>query len=255
MGCCRVLAKIVLITFNVIFFLSGLGLVGLGVYVMLTPQVAEIDKLFVEAGISTALIHGLSYGIIAVGAVCTIAGFTGCCGAVKESRCLLGTYIFVLVVLLAGQIAVAVLSQVKGTELTAIVKTQLEKVQLDSANMGKTEQVMATVQQEFQCCGLVKGCLDWTGGVTANCTCSATASPTCNKAPYTPKGSTTQQCTVSDSATKNIYTQSCFVAIEAFIKNNLFIILIVASAVAATEILGICFGCIVCCNINEYEAA
>ena len=63
--------------------LGGVGLLGVGVYVQL--KIGDYVELSSVKYVTGPII------IIAVGAVIAVIAFFGCCGAIKESRCLLGT--------------------------------------------------------------------------------------------------------------------------------------------------------------------
>merc|ERR1711963_965312 len=49
-----------------------------------------------------------AYILIGFGAFVFLVGFCGCCGAIRRSKCLLGFYIFFLIVVCAGELAAGV---------------------------------------------------------------------------------------------------------------------------------------------------
>jgi len=63
--------------------LGGVGLLGVGIYVQL--KIGDYVELSSVKYVTGSII------IISVGAVIAVIAFFGCCGAIKESRCLLGT--------------------------------------------------------------------------------------------------------------------------------------------------------------------
>ncbi|KAK2171938.1 hypothetical protein NP493_1013g00000 [Ridgeia piscesae] len=67
------------------------------------------DQTVDEALQNTSLLESASIVFIAVGAFLFIVSFAGCCGALKESPCLLVLYIFIVVILMFVQIAAVVM--------------------------------------------------------------------------------------------------------------------------------------------------
>ena len=90
---CNCSVKVDFVVFNLIFALVGLVLMGLGVFV----QVEAKDYLNFLGNNYT----GLLVFIILLGAsIYMVAIIFGCCGAIKENKCLMYTYGFLLFVIL-----------------------------------------------------------------------------------------------------------------------------------------------------------
>ena len=70
----------------------GAGLIGLGVWAKLDPNVNETMKVFISDSSSTMRVYMdvFIYVAICVGACLLVIGFAGCCGAIRESTFLLG---------------------------------------------------------------------------------------------------------------------------------------------------------------------
>ncbi|KAG8439681.1 hypothetical protein GDO86_005745, partial [Hymenochirus boettgeri] len=109
--------------------------------------------------------------MIAVGAIIMVLGFFGCCGAIKESRCLLLLFFIGLFLILALQITAGVLGIVYKPKIEAqLTQTFKELIPL-SSQPGDFQQSLGTVQKENQCCGLVEGYKDWGNKVPSSCDC------------------------------------------------------------------------------------
>jgi len=68
--------------------LIGAGLLALGIW----SKVSETSLADVIKDDETASnLSYLAWGIIVIGAVVFVVGFLGCCGAIKESQCMLAT--------------------------------------------------------------------------------------------------------------------------------------------------------------------
>ena len=95
-NCCDSLFKTIILVFNLIFALVGLILMGFGVYV----QIDAKDYLnFLGDNYTNTPVF-----IIILGAIIFVVAFFGCCGAMKENKCLMYTYGFLLFVILIAQV-------------------------------------------------------------------------------------------------------------------------------------------------------
>ncbi|XP_014869450.1 PREDICTED: tetraspanin-1-like [Poecilia mexicana] len=89
MGCFGFL-KAMMIVFNGIIFLAGVAILGVGIWVKVDSGsifsfLGKIDNVPQE-------IHqvlNVGYLLIAIGGLLVVIGFLGCCGAIKESKCML----------------------------------------------------------------------------------------------------------------------------------------------------------------------
>lgn len=77
--------------------LAGAAILGVGVWVKVDSG-SLLDLLDNVEDASSGISHlaSISYVLIAVGAVLLVIGFLGCCGAIRESRCMLLTVSHVL---------------------------------------------------------------------------------------------------------------------------------------------------------------
>ncbi|KAI5634652.1 tetraspanin family domain-containing protein [Phthorimaea operculella] len=103
MGCGTSFVKYVLFFFNLVVALFGLVMVGVGVAVLLdwTPITSELQK---QGHLSVA-----PWLFIIIGAIMFVIAFFGCCGAIRESHCMVVTYAIFLLVIIIVQVVVAVL--------------------------------------------------------------------------------------------------------------------------------------------------
>ena len=81
---------------QLIFALVGLVLMGFGIYVQLEAK----DYLnFLGDNYTNTPVF-----IIILGAIIFVVAFFGCCGAIKENKCMMYTYGFLLFVILIAQV-------------------------------------------------------------------------------------------------------------------------------------------------------
>lgn len=78
-------SQAVLFTLNVIFFLAGALVAGVGLWVRFDPQLKSYATA-VGISLTTGQLYIAAYVLIAFGGFTFIAGFCGCCGAIRESK-------------------------------------------------------------------------------------------------------------------------------------------------------------------------
>ncbi|XP_067227999.1 CD81 protein isoform X2 [Chanodichthys erythropterus] len=95
--------KYLLFVFNFIFWLMGSLVLAVGLWLRLDPNTVS---LLGEGGPETFFIG--VYILIAAGGLVMLVGFFGCCGAVRESQCLLGLFFACLLVIFGAEVAAGV---------------------------------------------------------------------------------------------------------------------------------------------------
>ncbi|NXI02735.1 TSN8 protein, partial [Pachycephala philippinensis] len=193
---------------------------------------------------STIMFAGANL-LIAVGAIIMVLGFLGCCGAVKENRCMLMLFFIGLLLI--------VILQVTGGVLGAVYRSQVElalnltlSVNVDAlqSTTGAYKDYQETVQEferENQCCGLLNGYKDW--GENFNkpsskiCQCEVE------------KPSSSDLCINYQG--RYIYKKPCGEVIMKIFKDHLVIIMGIAFGLAVIEILGLVFSMTLYCQIGR----
>jgi len=152
-GCCKWL---LFISNFLVFILSCVGL-GLGIWILVDKS-SFVDLL--EQTDHTIHIYESTAVLILIVAVGSILiSFFGCCGAFKESKCMIGTYFFILLALLILVLAGAVVAMSQGIEkLSDPFMDTLSRYQ--RGRHGTIETVWDDVQTQLQCCG-VNSPKDW----------------------------------------------------------------------------------------------
>ncbi|XP_060804364.1 CD63 antigen [Amyelois transitella] len=139
MGCGEFLVKYILFFTNLFFALAGLALLGVGIAVQLQVTVItnQIDVNLQLGPITT----------IVVGAVVFLVAFYGCCGAIRESNCMLVTYSIFMIVLMIAKIALATFIFVNLSELTDEIKRHFTRLFQDN------QAAFQEIETAFSCCG------------------------------------------------------------------------------------------------------
>ncbi|KAF6340709.1 tetraspanin 8 [Rhinolophus ferrumequinum] len=223
--------------FNFLFWLCGILILAVAIWI----RVSKDDQQIFTNGDSGVNPYVAVNILIAVGATIMILGFLGCCGAVKESRCMLLLFFIGLLLILIVQVAAGILGASFKSEFEQIMNTTLhENVELLSKtddNAKSFQKALSKFQDEFKCCGLVNGAADWGNNFQYNyetCECS-----------NTPDSS----CVVYEG--KTVYKQPCISLIKDLVKKHIIIIIGIAFGLAAIEILGLVFSMVLFCQIGN----
>lgn len=223
--------------FNFLFWICGTLILALAIWVRVSKDGKEIIASG-EAGTNPLVAVNL---LIAVGAIIMVLGFLGCCGAVKESRCMLLLFFIGLLLILFLQVAAGILGATFKSESSRLLnETLYENVKLltQATEEAKTfQEAMISFQTEFKCCGLVKGAEDW--GNNFN---NARESCKCTDAPES-------QC--SSYSGEMVNTQTCLSLIKDMVEKNIIIVIGVAFGLAVIEILGLVFSMVLYCQIGS----
>ena len=190
---------------NVLFLLAGAGLIAVGAYVIATNGGVLSQELS-----NTTPIAIIS---IVLGSFVFAVSFIGCCGAARESRCLLNTYAVIIVLLLASQIGIGVYAFVHRGELTTKLTQNFWDNKLTLADQNQ-------IENDFKCCG-------WTQPDKSG-QCSAMS-------PNPP------------------YQEKCASLVLAWLHSSLFILAMVALGVAAIQFFGLIFSCCLSAAINASQ--
>lgn len=228
--------KVLLFVFNFIFFLGGIGLLGVGIYVQL--KIGDYVALSSVKYVTGSII------IIAVGAIIAVIAFFGCCGSIKESRCLLGTF-FALMLLVFGL-------EVAGTSLGFVyrdqVKDELKKdlnqtlYQYGSDDKKGVTEAYDLLQEKEKCCG-VYGYKDWQKTPFTRGNHSIVPDSCCKEVK--------QGCGDISAVTENINIGGCYDKTLDLLRGNLLIIFGLGVAVAVIQLLSMIFALVLICKISN----
>uniref|UniRef100_A0A8C5RVY0 Tetraspanin n=1 Tax=Laticauda laticaudata TaxID=8630 RepID=A0A8C5RVY0_LATLA len=150
---CFTFLKVMMILFNLAIFLGGATLLGIGIWV--TVDSKSFLNIFGAISTSVLQIVHIGYLLIAIGAVLFLLGFLGCCGAQKESKCLLIMFFSIILIIFIIEVAGAVVALVYTSLAESILQATVAKLLKD--NYGKSNPVTEAwnvTMTELKCCGL-----------------------------------------------------------------------------------------------------
>jgi len=226
-NCCDSMVKYLMVFWNILFTLAGCILIGFGAW----SQIAARDYLnfLGENYINTPIF------IIIVGGVIFVVAFFGCCGAWKESRCMIYSYAVFLILILIAQIGAGIAAyMLQGDLNTEVTKNMKEGMD----NWGKegfdgVTQTWDIVQTKLHCCG-VQNDTDW-HTERPDIFPQATQTPdSCCKSGHV------EGCGKTEAEK---FTEGCFALFETEFVDKIAIIGGVALGVAAVEFLVVLIAC------------
>jgi len=251
--CLYAIAKYSLFIFNFIFWCAGAAVLGIGIWLLVDANALQEFTDVVEFDVYAA---GPIIFIVA-GAVMLVFGFFGCCGAIKESTCLLGTYFTMLLIILGLEVGIGVWAFINYDSVEEASYDSTWKLFTDSKVY--TESGADSLQQRFKCCGsnfnstvTTQSCAVYkdyptiaTGGLKS-CECTEEKTGVCEKASNyaTDCGMTTVDL---------IYVQDCGQELTTFTEDNIQIIGIVGLAIGLAEIIGMFISMCLCCKIKDKD--
>uniref|UniRef100_A0A4W5NI20 Tetraspanin n=1 Tax=Hucho hucho TaxID=62062 RepID=A0A4W5NI20_9TELE len=229
--------KYLLFFFNFIFWLCGLALIVLGVLVQVALH-------------STVVINNVSASsapvvLIVVGVIVFFIAFFGCCGAWKESYCMVTMFAILVGLIIVIEIGAAIAGYVFRGKLTVIVHDGLNDMVTKYGNgTAEFKKALDDLQVDLKCCG-VTNATDWIGklgsvkdSVPDSCCINVTAG--CG------------QGAMGDAL--KIHQTGCETVVEKLLKKNIMWVIIAALVIAFLQIMGIIFACMLMGGIRSgYE--
>ncbi|KAG5832853.1 hypothetical protein ANANG_G00295600, partial [Anguilla anguilla] len=203
---------------------GGRAILGVGVWV----KVDSGSLLNFLSGINNApselsQVLNVGYLLIAVGAVLLVIGFLGCCGAARESKCMLMLFFVIVLIIFIAEVAGAIVVLVFKSLVTSLVHTVgREVVKNIHSAYGKNQDftgILNTTMDGLKCCGFY-GYNDFTGSAFTNATQQYPAI-CCGSAPCNQTGANQSNVT------------GCYDRVVRLIEDNVIVLGAVALGIAA----------------------
>lgn len=224
--------KYLLFIFNFIFVLCGLAILVIGVIVQIGKNNYSEHLNEITSNLTFPAIT-----LIVIGSIIFVIAFLGCCGAIRESHCMIVTFACLLLTILIIQVAVAIFVFVAANNAGEIDFGKEYRTNVfDRYKNGNEEdkEIVNTIQEALQCCG-VDSAKDF-GTIIGQ------------PIPGSCCGKKESNCDLS-----NAYTKGCASAIEDFFKHSLTVLGGIAIGIAVAELIGIIFALCLANSIKNAE--
>ncbi|XP_019111718.1 tetraspanin-18 isoform X1 [Larimichthys crocea] len=148
-GDCLSCMKYLMFIFNFFIFLGGSFLLGVGVWVLLDPMG------FREIVAANPLLFTGVYVILAMGGMLFLLGFLGCCGAIRENKCLLLFFFMLILFIFLAELAAAILAFLFREHLTRdYFSRELKRHYQGRNNSDVFTSTWNAIMTTFDCCGV-----------------------------------------------------------------------------------------------------
>ncbi|XP_043535459.1 tetraspanin-4 [Chiloscyllium punctatum] len=229
---CLQCTKYLLFIFNLIFWLGGCGLLGVGVWLVVT------QGNFVTLSSSFPSLTAANF-FIAAGSVIMIVGFLGCLGAVIENRCLLLSFFVVLLIIFLLEMIIGILFLCNQETINLYAKEELKnglQFYNTSGNTGLTNG-WDIVQTDFRCCGVVHY-EDWFSVLNGT------------KVPTSCCFKLVQNCSTNPNTW---WKDACYEKVIEWLKDNVVAVCIFGLCIPVLQILGLISSLVMYCQLVKTE--
>ncbi|XP_044739611.1 CD151 antigen-like [Chrysoperla carnea] len=254
-GGCAAIIKVIVVLSNFIFWIIGIALTALAIWVLTDrTDLQTFDKNYTVG----------SYILLIAGILIVIVSFFGCCGAFKESRCLLIAFSSCLLVIIVLELSAGIWADYNKERLEPYLRKQAQKtIEDDYWTQELSRKAFNSIQANLECCG-GEGPQDWARSkngvlelsVTSNteyeiptsCCVHSIQVDQCEKDRHIRNGAINYA---------SIYKAGCTVKIIKYLKDLTTWIMIVGFTLAALQFIGIIFACILINAIkssDQYKA-
>ncbi|XP_026478211.1 CD63 antigen-like [Ctenocephalides felis] len=138
--------KYLLFCFNLIFALSGLTILIVGA---LIQSSFHHYSEFVNASVWSAPVL-----LIVIGAIAFVIAFFGCCGAVKESNCMIYTFAVFLIGIFILELSAGIAGYIKHGELAETLENNFNTSMNSYIDDKQTRATWDVIQEDLDCCGM-----------------------------------------------------------------------------------------------------
>ena len=221
--------KYLLFTFNFLFFIGGIALLTFSTHIRSNKADYQLND---------DLLPGINL-LIFIGAVTLVLGFLGCCGAIRENRCLLALFSLGLLSMLLLLLAVGALGAVSRTAAAQeLVRKHMKQLLPLSRQPGDVQRAFQDVERSGFCCGFFVGHLDWGNSTVVPDSCNCT--------------DTSRNCTALDE--RVIYSTPCMTHIMTWMDRVSESLMAMTLTFGTLMVLGMIFSFVLLCQIRNKKS-
>ncbi|XP_072925638.1 tetraspanin-1-like [Hemitrygon akajei] len=228
--------KMAMFAVNFIIFVGGAAIMGVGIWIKVDG--GSFFAVLAQVSSSLKVVANVGYLCIALGAFLMVIGFLGCCGAMKENKCMLMIFFLVILVIFLAQLVAAVVilafSGLADIFMSYIATWLRDFFKNDYGRIPELTEVFDALMLQFKCCGM-SGSTDFLNSHFVNSTGKF------------PKACCTNLITCILPGT----AQGCYQVLLNFLKNNTVILGIIALVIAVLEMGAMASSMIMYCQIDK----
>ncbi|XP_071443314.1 CD9 antigen [Hetaerina americana] len=258
-GCYSVL-KFLVIIINLLFWLTGLAVMVFATWMLVDPTF-----LVSVAQNETSYYAGL-YILLGIGCLAFIVGLFGCCGAYKESQCMLVTFFCLLLVIVVGEIAGGAWAWNHSEDLEKMVRENVKKtVQKEYNSVQSRTIAFDAIQRGLQCCG-ANGPSDWSGSdyntggkksvdlaISSLLQAYTVPASCCNAPEDSLQCEAGRKIGLTSVIGGVIYSEGCIDKLISILRSYTGVVVGVAIGLGVLQFLGLVFSMILCCAVRAID--
>ncbi|CAN7998875.1 unnamed protein product [Ixodes hexagonus] len=257
---CYACLKYTVVILNLLFWLAGIAVVVVSVMLLL-----DSSKYLTNEGEDSQMYYFIIYILLAAGSFMAIVGFLGCCGALRESPCMLCTFFVFLVIIIAAEVTGGIWAWSNLDTFEKAVKDQVQHmINKDYETSEVITKTIDAMQHDLRCCG-VDGPQDWAhakmnqkaeaGSVLAGIEAGIRSTGAYD----VPKSCCVEESTCeavrhfggANGLLHGLHSQGCGTALWNGLYNNLVLVCAIGLAIAVLQILGLIFTIVLCCAVRN----
>ncbi|XP_028915258.1 tetraspanin-4 isoform X2 [Ornithorhynchus anatinus] len=225
--------KYLMFLFNLLFWLGGCGILGVGIWLAVTQgNFATLSSSFPSLSAANLL--------IATGAFVMVIGFVGCVGAVKENKCLLLSFFIMLLLVLLLELTVVILFFAYTDKIDKYAQQDLRDglhLYGTEGNIGLTN-AWSIIQTDFRCCG-VSNYTDWFAVYNST------------RVPDSCCLEFSDSCGLHSPGTW--WKAPCYETVKTWLQENLLAVGVFGLCTALVQILGLTFAMTMYCQVLKAD--
>ncbi|XP_008335976.1 tetraspanin-1 [Cynoglossus semilaevis] len=236
---CFTFVKLMMILFNLLIFLGGLTLLAMGIWV--TVDGSSFLKILGPFSDQSMQFVNVGFFCIAIGIVLVLLGLLGCCGATKESKCLLLLFFCVILIIFIAEVAAAVVALAYSSFAEGILRAwATPALQEEYGREPVVTKIWNTTMSELKCCGFTNY-TDFVGS-TFEKENDGSLPPTCCWTNSTP-------CSPVEAERSDV--QGCFQQILQILKDHANIVGGIAAGIGILEIAAMTVSMYLYCRLDN----
>lgn len=226
--------KYLMFAFNLLFWLGGCGILGVGIWLAATQgNFATLSSSFPSLSAANLL--------MVTGTFVMAIGFVGCVGAIKEHKCLLLTFFVLLLLVFLLEATVTILFYAYTEQIDRYAQRDLKKglhLYGTPGNVGLTN-AWSIIQTDFRCCG-VSNYTDWFEVYNAT------------RVPDSCCLEFSESCGLHAPGTW--WKAPCYETVKVWLQENLLAVGVFGLCTALVQILGLTFAMTMYCQVVKADA-